>query len=161
MTPTTRSCCSKSSGPTVQLHDHREIQVCYHCLAWMNAKRDEQVSGHDGGWRAIGFEPIFVVTDIARALDHYTKMGFEVSSHDETYAFAHRERNLTIHLALGDGAPSSGALYTHCEDADELAAQWRHAGLEVLGPTNEDYGQREGSHRDPDGNLVRFGSPLR
>lgn len=34
---------------------------------------------------------------------------------------------------------------------------------ELLDPDIEppDYGKREGAHRDPDGNLLRFGSPLR
>jgi hypothetical protein len=29
------------------------------------------------------------------------------------------------------------------------------------GAQDFDYGKREGSHTDPDGNLIRFGSPLR
>jgi hypothetical protein len=28
-----------------------------------------------------------------------------------------------------------------------------------VGPADYDYGKREGSHTDPDGNLIRFGSP--
>jgi hypothetical protein len=31
----------------------------------------------------------------------------------------------------------------------------------VIGPEDFDYGKREGSHVDVDGNLIRFGSPLR
>lgn len=109
-----------------------------------------------------GHETIFVVADIARATDHYAKMGFEISFHDESYAFAHRDSNLTIHLALVtvDSPVTTGALYIHCEDADELAAQWRQAGLVVSGPEDFDYGKREGSHVDVDGNVLRFGSPL-
>lgn len=109
---------------------------------------------------AAGFEPIFVVTDIPNAADHYSKMGFEIDFHDETYAFAHRDRDLTIHLTLEERA-APGRLYIHCEDSDELADAWRTAGLEVVGPADEDYGKREGSHVDPDGNLIRFGSPIR
>jgi hypothetical protein len=33
--------------------------------------------------------------------------------------------------------------------------------MNLIGPDDYDYGKREGSHRDPDGNLLRFGSPLR
>jgi hypothetical protein len=33
--------------------------------------------------------------------------------------------------------------------------------VDVVGPDDYDYGKREGSHVDPDGNLLRFGSPLR
>lgn len=50
-----------------------------------------------------GFEPIFEESDVARATDHYAKMGFEIRFHDDTYAFAHRDRDLTIHLTKHDG----------------------------------------------------------
>ena len=40
--------------------------------------------GDGGGWMPVGFEPIFTVTDVPRATDHYAKMGFEISHHDET-----------------------------------------------------------------------------
>lgn len=109
----------------------------------------------------IGTEPIFTVTDVQRAVDHYQRLGFSTSSHDETYAFAHLD-GLTIHLAHRDDPASEGpaALYLHVDDADQLAAEWRQAGMEVTGPEDFDYGKREGSHTDPDGNKIRFGSPL-
>jgi predicted enzyme related to lactoylglutathione lyase len=105
-----------------------------------------------------GFEPIFTLADVARSTDHYAKMGFEISFHDETYAFAHRERDLTIHLARreNDDLERAGSLYIHCDDANELADEWRKAGLDVTGPKDEEYGKREGSHTDPDGNLIRL-----
>ncbi len=129
----------------------------------MNAKRNRQMMAHDGGWKVGGFEPIFTLEDVARSVDHYAKMGFEISFHDETYAFAHRDRDLTIHLTkrVGDIQSVVGSLYIHCESADEVADEWRKAGLEVIGPKDEDYGKREGSHTDPDGNLTGFSSPLR
>jgi uncharacterized glyoxalase superfamily protein PhnB len=52
-------------------------------------------------------------------------------------------------------------LYMHVDDADQLAAEWRKAGVTVSGPQDYDYGKREGFHVDPDGNELRFGSPLR
>jgi hypothetical protein len=120
-------------------------------------------SARGGGWQVSGFEPIFDVADVALAANHYAKMGFEIDFHDETYAFAHRDRDLTIHLTLheGDGDPNPSSLYVHCESADDLADAWRKAGLEVVGPADEDYGKREGSHTDLEGNLIRFGSALR
>jgi hypothetical protein len=30
----------------------------------------------------------------------------------------------------------------------------------VDGPRDQDYGKREGSITDPDGNVIRFGSPI-
>jgi uncharacterized glyoxalase superfamily protein PhnB len=116
-----------------------------------------------GTWLATGFEPIFGVADIARSVAWFEKAGFDVSLHGDTYAFAHRSRDLTIHLAHTPGgqAPVHGALYIHCHDADRVAEEWRQAGIEVDGPWDEDYGKREGSVSDPDGNLIRFGSPIR
>lgn len=95
-----------------------------------------------------------------RAVDHYGRLGFATDYHDETYAFA-RWGNLVIHLAH-DGHPDrhmTSVLYIHVDDVDELAADWRKAGMEVIGPENQDYGKREGQHVDPDGNLIRFGGP--
>jgi catechol 2,3-dioxygenase-like lactoylglutathione lyase family enzyme len=158
---TTCSCCSEVTE-TVQLRNHREIQICRRCLEWLVARMDKQETAH-GAWLVAGFEPIFRVANIPRATDHYARMGFDIDFHDDTYAFAHRERDLTIHLTLPEGDEVAGAsvLYIHCHDAAHVAEEWRRAGLEVTGPVDEDYGKREGSHVDPDGNLIRFGSPIR
>jgi catechol 2,3-dioxygenase-like lactoylglutathione lyase family enzyme len=108
----------------------------------------------------VGVEPIFAVSDVPRAVEHYEKLGFTTSHHDAGYAFAHRNR-LTIHLAGVDAShPGAGAVYMHVDDADRLADEWRNAGIDVTGPQDFEYGKREGSHLDPDGNLIRFGSPL-
>jgi len=102
----------------------------------------------------------FGVTDVGRAVDHYQRLGFRTSYHDESYAFAHRD-HLTIHLAhTGDPATAGhSVLYIHVDDAGQLAAEWRKAGVTVSGPEDYDYGQHEGFHVDPDGNKLRFGSP--
>jgi predicted enzyme related to lactoylglutathione lyase len=159
----TCACCGDTAERSVGLLSHPDIAVCYRCLDWLNTRRAKQVAAHGGGWNVIGFEPIFRVADVARSVDHYTRLGFETSHHDESYAFAHRDNDLTIHLALSDGEAGVGigSLYLHVDDADQLAEDWRKAGVDVTGPQDFDYGKREGSHTDPDGNLVRFGSPLR
>jgi uncharacterized glyoxalase superfamily protein PhnB len=46
------------------------------------------------------------------------------------------------------------------DDADALAARWKESGVAVHGPVDTKWGQREGVVIDPDGNVVRFGSPL-
>jgi hypothetical protein len=44
-------------------------------------------------------------------------------------------------------------------DGDALAVEWAH--VERTGaPVDTDDGLREGRHIDPDGTLLRFGSPL-
>ena len=89
------------------------------------------------------------------------RLGFKTSYHNESYVFAHRD-HLTIHLAhTGQAAAGRSVLYIHVDDARQLAAEWRKAGVMVSGPEDYDYGQHEGFHVDPDGNKLRFGSPLR
>jgi predicted enzyme related to lactoylglutathione lyase len=111
--------------------------------------------------RIVGFEPCFSVLDVERAKAHYQRLGFTTSDHDETYAFAHHD-NLTVHLCLAEepSEHSVSTLYLHVDDADAVADAWRAAGEGVIGPDDYDYGKREGSHVDPDGNELRFGSPI-
>src|SRR5436309_12869956 len=109
--------------------------------------------------RVVGVEPIFVVSDVPRAVAHYEQLGFTTSHHDEGYAFAHRNE-LTIHLA-GPGVDPErvgrGSIYMHVDDADALAAEWRGAGVDFVEPRDVEYGTRDGSHDEPDGHLMRRG----
>jgi uncharacterized glyoxalase superfamily protein PhnB len=41
-----------------------------------------------------------------------------------------------------------------------LAREWQTAGLDVNMPEATEWGQHEGAVVDPDGNVLRFGSPL-
>ena len=46
-------------------------------------------------------------------------------------------------------------------DADDVAGHLRSVGRgKTTMPVDTSYGMREGAHVDPDGNLLRFGSPL-
>lgn len=111
--------------------------------------------------RVLAAEPIFAVSDMARAVAHYERLGFEISYYDDGYAFAQR-KGVNLHLDLTDTPPPGGGLlYLHVEDADELAAEWRAAGAEVTEPQDVPWGKHEGTHTDPDGNTIRFGSPVR
>lgn len=105
---------------------------------------------------------MFSVRDLARAIDHYERLGFTSSRHDDNYAFA-TWGNLTIHLAQPEhtDAHTTSVPYVHVNDADEVAERWRKAGMEVQGPEIQDYGKREGRHIDVDGNTIRFGGPPR
>jgi catechol 2,3-dioxygenase-like lactoylglutathione lyase family enzyme len=159
----TCACCSMSVDWWVRLRSHPDLPICHDCLGGLNGQRDGQLQLMTGSWIVSGFEPIFKVADVARSVAWFERAGFEVSFHDDTYAFAHRERDLTIHLAQAGGVdvPGHGSLYIHCQDADRVAEEWRQAEIEVDGPRNVDYGKREGSITDPDGNVIRFGSPIR
>src|SRR5438045_7479440 len=106
--------------------------------------------------RVVGHEPCFEVADVERAVAHYQLLAFTISYHDENYAFAHRD-NLTIHLAHSE-QPTTGpaALYIHVDDADRLAEARRAARTKAIGPDDYDYGKRDGAHRDPDENRLRY-----
>jgi hypothetical protein len=67
---------------------------------------------------------------------------------------------ISIHLGLDpDHDPSSTYLYVR--DADALFEEWSRPGIGGLTrPVGlMPYGLHEGSHIDPDGNEIRFGSP--
>jgi hypothetical protein len=146
----------------VALHGRPDVSICGNCLGWLADQSAKKTASGGDGNRVNGTEPIFTVADVAAAKAHYALLGFSISEHDEDYAFAHRNE-LTIHLVApeDDDIVGGSAIYLHVDDADDLAEQWRDAGLSVIGPEDFDYGKREGSQIDLDGNLIRFGSPLR
>lgn len=75
-----------------------------------------------------------------------------------------------LHLSTfaGDSAPRA-AVYFYVDDVDALFGRFVAAGLRVPrrpespveeGPLNQTWGMREVHVRDPDGNMLRFGSPI-
>lgn len=60
---------------------------------------------------------------------------------------------------FGRRTPGNDAVYVVCEDPDALFARATGAGAEVVrGLTDQDYGSREFTVRDPEGNLWSFGT---
>lgn len=110
------------------------------------------------------FSPIFPVRDLAAALDHYTSLGFETLAYagGADYGFANRD-GTGLHLAAhpDHGHQHSAETYLYVRDADALYAEWSRPGIggETRPVGLMEYRLREGSHTDPDGNLIRFGSP--
>jgi DNA-binding MarR family transcriptional regulator/catechol 2,3-dioxygenase-like lactoylglutathione lyase family enzyme len=112
-----------------------------------------------------GLEPILAVRDLAVAMAHYESLGFKTHSFDEGYGFANW-RGFSIHLAVQPGHDAEAnrtAVYLQTLDADAVQAAWSKPGLGGVTSPVEDtsWGMREGSHTDPDGNVIRFGSALR
>ena len=110
--------------------------------------------------------PVFPVRDLDRAVEHYTRLGFEVRRYDgpDAYAFAVRD-SIEVHLTQVDDLKprrNMSAVYLYVDDADTLHAEWAHARVEgrLVAPSDTEYGMREGACLDADANLIRFGSPL-
>jgi Ser/Thr protein kinase RdoA (MazF antagonist) len=119
--------------------------------------------------RLQSFSPIFPVRDLKRALAHYGSLGFDVQPYADgtDYGFAERD-GVSLHLSLNaDHSLDAdhehvGTAYLYVADADALYDEWARPGIGGLTRRVGDtpYKLREGSHVDPDGNLIRFGSPM-
>jgi len=114
--------------------------------------------------------PIFPVRDVAAALEHYRCLGFEAVAYPGgdgealIYGFV-RYGPVELHLARFaelDPTQSASACYLYVDDADALHARWASAGAggRLGQPADTEYGLREFAYLDPDGNLLRIGSPL-
>jgi hypothetical protein len=106
--------------------------------------------------------PIFPVRNLNAAMVHYQRLGFTTRAYEGGgYAFATRD-GIEIHLGtVAADDPRTSSAYLWVEDADVLAATWRSEGVEVHSPEDTEWGQHEGAVVDPDGNVIRFGSPMR
>ncbi|HEY1650760.1 MAG TPA: VOC family protein [Acidimicrobiales bacterium] len=106
--------------------------------------------------------PIFPTADLEAMQAHYEALGFEVHVHGGGYATAARDAvRIHFRLAPGDEASAPGAAYLAIDDADALHAEWRRAGVgETSDLFDPGFGVWEAAHTDPDGNLLRFGSPV-
>ncbi len=105
--------------------------------------------------------PIFPVRDLDTSLEHYERMGFAIRSYTGGgYGYASRD-GIEIHLGVvpGEDARKASA-YLFVDDADQLAEEWRASGVDVHEPQDTAWGRHEGAVVDPDGNVIRFGSPL-
>lgn len=131
-----------------------------------------------GSTRFSQFSPIFPVRDLGAALEHYGALGFTTRGYEDFYGFADRDA-VGLHFSLhhehdhdDPGAPDDDNGHTHppfspvvaylyVDDADALAAEWSRPGIGgTTRPVHDTpYGLREGVHIDPDGNVIRFGSP--
>lgn len=110
--------------------------------------------------------PVLPVADLDRAILHYRALGFVVDHSDDParYAFAARD-SVVIHLTETPGHDplrTASQIYLYVDDADAVHEAWSQEGIggRAVSPADADYGLREGAHVDPDGNLIRYGTPI-
>jgi catechol 2,3-dioxygenase-like lactoylglutathione lyase family enzyme len=104
--------------------------------------------------------PIFSVHDIDAALDFYQRLGFSVRAYSGGgYGFAMRD-GIELHLGVPTREHHPSSAYLFVDDSDQLAAEWGATGADVRPPEDTEWGQHEGVLIDPDGNVIRFGSPM-
>jgi hypothetical protein len=116
--------------------------------------------------------PVLPVRNVTRALERYRGLGFEATAYgegasdsDPIYGFL-SWGPVEIHLSQFpelDPKTTTSACYLYVENADALYAAWAAAEVEgrLLPPSDTPYGLREFGYIDPDGNLLRVGSPLK
>ena len=108
--------------------------------------------------------PIFPVSDLDAALVYYRGLGFGARRwHGGGYGFVTfdgAEIHLGVEPDLDTRSDRRSTAYLFVEDADVLARTWLAAGGDVRLPQDTEWGQHEGVLVDPDGNVIRFGSPM-
>jgi Ser/Thr protein kinase RdoA (MazF antagonist) len=124
------------------------------------------VTGSGAGPHLTRASPVLPVRDLRRTLSHYDGLGFTTLAHagGDGYGFADRD-GVGLHFAADAHRPpgvEAGEAYLFTDDADALALEWGRPGVGGITRPVADtpYRLREGSHVDPDGNLIRFGSPV-
>jgi uncharacterized glyoxalase superfamily protein PhnB len=114
--------------------------------------------------------PILPVRDMTAALAHYRKLGFDVQAYgapgdaNPEYGFARRGA-VELHLSRSpdhDPKTTASCCYLYVDDADALHAEWQAANAagRLRPPHDTPYGLREFGHVDPEGDLLRIGSPF-
>jgi len=112
--------------------------------------------------------PILPVKDVKAALSNYRSLGFNTDVYEGSdgiaiYGFLQRE-GLELHLALFrdlDPLTNTSAVYFYVGDPDAIYKEWTdaHVGGRLVPPEPKPWGMREMTYSDPDGNLLRIGSP--
>jgi catechol 2,3-dioxygenase-like lactoylglutathione lyase family enzyme len=111
--------------------------------------------------------PILPTRDLSAALAHYASLGFRVHGYadGDDYGFVRRggvELHLTFQPHSYYPAGAIAVAYLHVADADAIYAAWSQPGIGGRTDPPEDmpWGMHEGVHVDPDGNVLRYGTPI-
>jgi uncharacterized glyoxalase superfamily protein PhnB len=104
--------------------------------------------------------PVLPVHDMTAALDFWRRLGFEVESYDDGYAWVRNGGQELLHLAATDGLDPTRnrtAVHLHVQDASAWHRRWAETDVAVTPLVDQPWGMREFRTHDPSGNLVRVG----
>jgi hypothetical protein len=166
-------CCGRQfpAGQVAELGTTPGVYICAGCALWaarraglLSALRQIRVRallprfGRHAPHVARSAIPILPSSDLDRTAAFFAPVGFaEVERHDG-YLLLHIS-GVELHFAHHDPV-TPGTCFVHVTDAMKLWKQLRDLGVEGVGDiADQDYGLREFTLTDPDGNQVRMGSP--
>jgi catechol 2,3-dioxygenase-like lactoylglutathione lyase family enzyme len=119
-------------------------------------RHDHRQSGDVTARAAI---PILPSSDLDRTVAFYAPIGFVENERHPGYLLLHNA-GVELHFAE-PGLAGRGECFVHVGDARALHNRLHTHGIDSLEPiADHDYGLREFAVTDPDGNRVRFGSPV-
>lgn len=106
--------------------------------------------------------PIFPTADLDRTEAFYHGLGFETYVRYDDYLTTHYQGvELHFQLIRGVFAPRTAYVRVTGVDAWHTRAQQLGSGELLSAPTDQFYGIREFSLRDPDGNVLHLGEYLK
>ena len=163
-------CCGQARTPSrlAELGDTPGTFICARCALWA-AGRIARSSRLGRLRRRLPYRqprpgvlmavPVLAATDLDRSAELYGAVGFEVTGRHDGYLVMHAGP-VELHLAQ-DAETTAGACYLHVADVAAVRERLEATVTDSTGPLGDtDYGLREFTFNDPDGNRVRFGSPV-
>jgi catechol 2,3-dioxygenase-like lactoylglutathione lyase family enzyme len=164
-------CCGRDlpSAQVAELGSTPGVFICAGCALWaarraglLSALRRVRLRsvlprrGRRGPHSARTAIPVLPSGDLDRTATFYSHVGFEEVERHEGYLLLHND-GVELHFTLHE-VVVPGTCFVHVVDATKLWKQLRDLGVDGVGElADQDYGLREFTVTDPDGNRVRLG----
>lgn len=107
--------------------------------------------------------PVMASSDLDRTAAFWTQFGFEETERHPGYLLLN-SGDAELHFSQPDESDqpvAAGTCFIHVGDARQLWNRVTNSDIAGVGPiADADYGLREFIATDPDGNRIRFGSPV-